>query len=466
MNRLEVPLESILGCLQGVIPSPFATCAPHGMPNITYMSTVQYVDSDRVAIARQFYNKTAVNLRANPSAQVLVVDPATIDQYVLDLEYLTTETEGAAFDAMQSNLEAIAAHTEMPSAARLRGVDIHRVVACSRASEHLEAPVNRELHQDVLRALDELARRLSACVEVTDAAHVAVAGLEDLLGFPYSVLLVRDRDRLRGVVANGYADDPRAVEVHVGAGLIGVAADKREVVCVPHLARSTIMAEAVDAGLQGSSGSSPRPARPIRLDGPGYVQSVAVVPLLANRDLIGALYLESEQAGTFGAHRERLLRIVGAQLASTLSALERPPDRAARIESDAGSHDDGATDAIQIAYYQADDSVFADGEYIIKGVPGRILWKLLRENAAEDRVAFTNRELRLDERLGLPAGNDNLDSRLIALRRRLEAGRWGIGLDRVGRGRLELRLERTLALTEIPTDGPMRHAHVLADRVE
>jgi adenylate cyclase len=48
-----------------------------------------------------------------------------------------------------------------------------------------------------------------------------------------------------------------------------------------------------------------------------------------------------------------------------------------------------ATDprAIEITYYQADDSVFADGDYVIKGVPGRILWKLLREHVAVGRIA-------------------------------------------------------------------------------
>ncbi|HTU86020.1 MAG TPA: GAF domain-containing protein [Solirubrobacteraceae bacterium] len=466
MSRLEVPLESIIGCLQGVIPSPFATVASHGMPNVTYMSIVQYVDSDRVAIARQFSNKTAANLQENPSAQVLVVDPATIDQYVLDLEYLATETEGSVFDSMQSNLEAISAHTGEDAVARLRGVDIHRVVACSRASEHLEPPVNRELRPDVLKALDDLARRLSVCVDVEDAGRAAVDGLADLLGFPYSVLFMRDRDHLRGAVANGYAANPETSEVLIGSGLIGVAAQRREVVYVPHLARSAIMAQAVDAGLQGRPAAGAKSARPIQLTGPGHVQSVAAIPLVANRELIGVLYLESEQPGTFGVHRERLLRIVGAQLASTLSALQRPLHRPADGEFGLPAGNPSAEPTMQIAYYQADDSVFVDGEYVIKGVPGRILWKLLRENVTDGRVSFTNRELRLDERLGLPAGNDNLDSRLIALRRRLAAGPWGIDLDRVGRGRLELRLERAVALTEVPTDGPMRHAHALPDRVE
>lgn len=111
---------------------------------------------------------------------------------------------------------------------------------------------------------------------------------------------------------------------------------------------------------------------------------------------------------------------------------------------------------LAVTYYQADDSVFFGEEYVIKGVPGRILWKLLREHVSRGRVHFSNRELRLDEALGLPAGNDNLDSRLVSLRRRLARGQWGVELQRVGRGRLHLRVAVPLVLSEIPTEGPMR----------
>ena len=114
---------------------------------------------------------------------------------------------------------------------------------------------------------------------------------------------------------------------------------------------------------------------------------------------------------------------------------------------------------LAVAYYQADDSVFVDDVYVVKGVPGRILWKLLREHAADARTSFTNRELRLDERLGLPAGNDNLEARLLVLRKRLAALECGITLDRVDRGRLSLGVSVPLTLVEVPTTGPMRAAH-------
>src|SRR5439155_357325 len=114
---------------------------------------------------------------------------------------------------------------------------------------------------------------------------------------------------------------------------------------------------------------------------------------------------------------------------------------------------------LAVGYYQADDSVFVDDAYVVKGVPGRILWKLLREHAADGRTSFTNRELRLDERLGLPAGNNNLEARLLVLRKRLAALECGITLDRVDRGRLSLGVSAPLTLVEVPTTGPTLAAH-------
>jgi hypothetical protein len=112
----------------------------------------------------------------------------------------------------------------------------------------------------------------------------------------------------------------------------------------------------------------------------------------------------------------------------------------------------------EITYDRADDTVLCDGDYVVKGVPGRILWTLLSAHEGSGRTLFSNRELRLDESLGLPAGNDNLEARLLVLRRRLAERGTPVALERVGRGRLQLTVARPLALVEVPTAGPWRAA--------
>ncbi|MGH2945228.1 MAG: GAF domain-containing protein [Solirubrobacteraceae bacterium] len=452
-----VALESIMSCFRGVIPSSFATCSADATPNITYMSIVQYVDSERVALSRQFFNKTRANLDVNPYGQVRVVDPDTVAEYALDLCYLHTETGGAAFDAMAANLEALASQSGMGGVFRLRGVDVHHVLRCAPVGNAAEVPA-RQLERDVLGRLDEFTRRLSLCTDYGEASQTALYALEDLFGFAQSILLLRDDggERLFAVAANGYPRPAAGAEVALGSGVIGVAAQRRQVVCVPNRARSRVMQQAVRTQAEQVGGEPAGPEIPLpTLEEP---QSVAAAPLIVQGAVAGVLYLESDRVGLFGPHQERLLRTLGGYLAAALRALEADePEPAAAPTREVIATPGGAP--LHLTYYQADDSVFVDGEYVVKGVPGRILWKLANIHAAEGRDTFTNRELRLDESLGLPPGNDNLEARLLVLRKRLAGGHHGIEIERVGRGRFALYVSRPLEFEEVETSGPMRAAH-------
>ena len=457
MSELSVPLESIVPCFQGVIPSWVTTCSADGVPNATIVSIVHYVDSERVALTRQFMNKSRINLDENPQAQVIVVNPSNGEQFALDTHYLRTESEGPIFDAVAANLDAIASMTGMSGVFRLRGVDIHGVLACEPFGGKAWIAVERRVERDVLPLLDEFVRRLSVCVEYAEAVRVALEALDDLFGFGYAVLLTADErgDRLFAVASNGYVSSGVGAEVPIGYGPVGIAAQRHRVVCVPSVTRSRSLNEAIQDSIRRSGGEPS--AGEIELPGLERADSAAAVPLLAHGELTGVLYLESERAGDFGPGSERLLRILGGHLAGTLAVLQA--DRGESAPPEPAPPRTPGGEPLAVVYYQADDSVFVNGTYVVKSVPGRILWKLLREHDADGRTSFTNRELRLDERLGLPPGNDNLEARLLVLRKRLAALDCGIGLERVGRGLLALHLGAPVQLSEVPTSGPMRAAH-------
>jgi len=99
--------------------------------------------------------------------------------------------------------------------------------------------------------------------------------------------------------------------------------------------------------------------------------------------------------------------------------------------------------------YAENDSIFVGDEYMIKGVAGAILWKLLSDFVNEGRTEYSNRELRLDPAIRLPDLSENLEARLILLQRRLEERCPSLRIEKTGRGQFRLHVKRPLTLAEV-----------------
>ncbi len=186
-------------------------------------------------------------------------------------------------------------------------------------------------------------------------------------------------------------------------------------------------------------------AAEIPLPGLKLPQSCVAIPLLWHGELVGVLAAESEKIDAFSEHDETLLGILGNQVAPTVNEILQRSDLAEPVSAQpARPVNRGGTR--RFTFYRQDESIFVDGEYLIRYVAAQILRRLLQLHATEGRVEFTNRELRMDPSIRLPAVKDNLEARLLLLRKRLEQKCPALRLQPTGRGRFRLETGCVLEL--------------------
>jgi hypothetical protein len=124
--------DEIRPVLDNGMPAVMVTCSADGIPNVTVISQVYYVDATHAALSFQFFNKTIRNVRENPRAYVCLSDLAGHAAWILQLEFQHSETEGPIFEAMDMQIEAIASATGMSGIFKLRAADIYRVLSVEK----------------------------------------------------------------------------------------------------------------------------------------------------------------------------------------------------------------------------------------------------------------------------------------------------------------------------------------------
>lgn len=441
---MTLSLNLIRPCLEGVIPGVVATCDVDGTPNVSYVSQVHFVDAHQLALSFQFFNKTRRNMLQNPQLTAYVIDPVTTARYRMALLYLRTETEGPLFQHMKAKLAGIASHTGMSGIFELRGADICRVLQIERVA--CEESVRLPPEYNWLSVLRALGERLVRQVDMASLFEELLAGLDESVAIRHSMILMADHAcrKLYTVATHGYAESGVGSEIPFGAGVIGVAAEYRVPIRITHMAAEYGYGNAVRAGFAQNhllETAIPFPGLP-------EPHSQMAVPILDGDLLLAVLYVESEQDMRFSYDDEDALMILAQQVARQIVQLQQCQDGDADVESLAPEKDMPHGQHLQVRYFPANHSVFLDEEYLIKGVAGAILWRLLSAFVQEQRTEFSNRELRLDRHLSLPDIDDNLEARLILLQRRLAEKTCALAIVKTGRGRFRLQVNQPVQLLE------------------
>lgn len=474
---MSLGLEALSPCFQGLIPATLYTCSAEGIPNSAYLSHVDYVDATHVALSFQFFNKSRRNVAENPRALVRVVDPDTQQGWELRLQLERSETAGPIFERMALRIEAIASYCGMKGIFKLKAADIYEVLSVRAVPEQpgLPQPEGRRQAPDAvftMKALHDLSVRLHSAEGLEPVLDSILAGLDEFFGFHHSMILVPgDQPHLLIALAtHGYPAGGAGAEARFGEGITGMVAEARQAIRISGLMRGMLYAYASRSRAE-AHGLCPEELR-IPLPGLRSPASQLGVPLLARGELVGVLVLESETPYRFHEEDRATIELLGSYLALAIqNALLQEASDAAEGRSAAGepAATTTATSAAvmpaavttsvvpppgrarrEVAFHRADEVVLIDGEYLIRGLPARVLWKLLTAHQADGRCEFTNRELRLDKSLQLPEYKDNLETRLLLLRRRLDQKVHDIRLVPRGRGRFALEVCADLALLDRP----------------
>jgi hypothetical protein len=261
------------------------------------------------------------------------------------------------------------------------------------------------------------------------------------------------------IATRGYEQNGAGAEVRFGEGIAGLVAEARKPIRISGLLRGMLYAYAMH---HGSTMDDPRKLRrQIPMPGLANPESQLGVPLLVRGELVGVLCLDSEVRYRFHEEDKASIELLGNYLAIAIQNMQMQDASPGSAISDSEKPSSPQLPAAvpvkalkgaqhEIVYYAADECILVDGDYLIRSLPARILWRLLTEFSQTGRAEFTNRELRLDKTLNLPEWKDNLESRLILLRRRLEQKCPDIRLTPSARGRFRLELSCPLALSTKP----------------
>jgi hypothetical protein len=383
-----------------------ATCDLNGIPSVEHISQLYLWDTQHLAIPQSV---AAPLLRPGMRAQVLTANAATTHRYRMDLSYV-----GSADAACEASALADRAFDAA-------GPWLFEILAVQRLPQ-LSAAGLPELSRDRLAHLGTLLERLHGAIDRNVLAERLLTGIAEFFDLSNSALLVFEGG------------------VHPTLRVMAVHGNSRMRTGESHAFGDLLSASSSDGLMTPWSARDPEPDDAVSAAG----VHDQILPISSLERMIGVLVLSSGGPKRLEIESETQLAL------SILTRLVVPRwlAIAAAVNIQGIRVTSGPTAGLAVRYYSEDASVFLDDKYLIKGAAGRILWVVLNQHVHAARFEFSNKELRLDPRLELHF-RDNLEARLLLLRKRLAAGESGLRLPAISRGRFRVEVDRPISLEQV-----------------
>jgi len=435
---MNLRLSDLQGCFEGVIPSVIATTSADGTPNISYLSHVIMVDEHHIALSNQFFAKTLANIRANPYVTLLLVDGNDGQQYALDIRFQRSVDEGELFDRIALQLKASSAQVGMSGIMRLKSADIFEVLSLHAVPSAIEKTATPGRRPASFAEVATVAKAIEAETQADGIIDALLSGLHRELRCESALVLLNDAEcgTLTTVGSIGYETSGLGSEVRNKDDLIASAAAHARSIKISDTSRIQRFGQAIIKESNRDENLTRTIAFPRLADS----MSQLAVPMIVRASVRGVVFVESRERMAFRDEDVAAIEMLARQAAGALALAETDDeDEAAKAETAPDVSPNGKT--VQVVHHSFDDSVFIDNDYVIKGVAGRLLAFLIGCHLREGRTEFSNREIRLADGLRLPDLKDNLETRLLLLRRRLDAKQFPVRLTHSVRGRITLVID-------------------------
>jgi two-component system, NtrC family, response regulator AtoC len=185
--------------------------------------------------------------------------------------------------------------------------------------EYASQKLTREELEQEVAFLHRISSEINSTLDLDEICAIVQRTMSDLFGFRHSLILLLDEDgkSLTVVASRGYKELCGGAKVPLGAGVIGLAAQKRRILRVGNLGRrrayaAAIRAEVERSGRAGELGDAPR------LPGLPDVEAQIAIPLLIRDTLVGVFSVECSDTPLFSERDESRAGVVGNLAASAI----------------------------------------------------------------------------------------------------------------------------------------------------